>query len=442
MEENNEIRVTREEVESWECSAPITTTSDNMDMTIKYGGYKGFKAKLDFMVKKTANDIVGIGEMLKEARDTDILNGSGYSGMGEFAEKEYGFHPSQTSRFIAIADKYGDGKGGLRPEFQEYGQTKLSEMLTLPDNVAKAIPPEMTRDDIRVIKGEVKAEEAVTPLEVMAEAQQETDQLTAMLQTYFQARPEDAKRAKRVIEEAKPEEKPIEIVLDALAPSGIGVLESRPAGMGRIMLSFNGRDNTPKMTVIREDKAEDCTWATIRDTIEIILEDMDIPEDVKEAVDDEKLRIAPAQAEERENVEAEKAEEAAGNSDLDGSGREDAEADSKENRAHTEGTESQRAVVKKPLSEPQNTLEPMNRPEEDPYKVLRGSEEGRNCTVAIKTKAHNLETICRDAARMKADEERYMVQDLTEKFELEAQDMQKALEEFLAVRLKEEADEA
>ena len=433
MDENNEIKATKEEAESGDSSAPIIITSDDMDMKIKYGGYKGFKAKLDFMVKKTASDIVGIGEMLKEARDTDILNGSGYSGMGEFAEKEYGFHPSQTSRLIAIADKYGDGKGSLRPEFQTYGQTKLSEMLTLPDNVAQAIPPEMTREDIRAIKGEVKAEEAVTPLEVMAEGQQEADQLTAMLQTYFQARPEDAKRARRVIEEAKPEAMPSEVVLDALIPSGVGVLESRPAGMGRIMLSFNGRSNTPKMTIIREDKAEDCTWGAIRSHLKTILENMEIPENVEEAADDEKLRIAPAQAEEKKGVEAEKTGAAAGGDDNAPDGREGTEGSSQSGEPLSESDGNQTEEVKGPLPEPQT-------PEPDPYKVLRGSEEGRNCIVAIKTKAHNLETICKDAARLKADEERYMVQDLIEKFELEAQDMQKALEEFLAVRLKEEAE--
>ena len=99
--------------------------TQNTEMQIKYGGYQGFKAKFDFVMNKTASYFVEIGQMLKEARDTDILRGSGYSGMGDFAAKEYGLRPDQTSRFIAIAEKFGDGRGDLLPEYAAHGYTKL-----------------------------------------------------------------------------------------------------------------------------------------------------------------------------------------------------------------------------------------------------------------------------------------------------------------------------
>ena len=69
--------------------------TQDTEMQIKYGGYQGFKAKFDFVMNKTASYFVEIGQMLKEARDTDILRGSGYSGMGDFAAKEYGLRPDQ-----------------------------------------------------------------------------------------------------------------------------------------------------------------------------------------------------------------------------------------------------------------------------------------------------------------------------------------------------------
>ncbi|MDY6308737.1 MAG: hypothetical protein SPL71_11950 [Oribacterium sp.] len=275
-------------------------TTQNTEMQIKYGGYKGFKAKFDFVMNKTASYFVEIGQMLKEARDTDILSGSGYAGMGEFAAKEYGLRPDQTSRFIAIAEKFGDGRGDLLPEYASHGYTKLSEMLTLPDAVAEAIPPEMTREDIRAIKEEVQKEQETTPLEVMMEGTPEEDELKAMLRAYFEARPEDAGRAKKETTRHDPDpgEDLRGYVLGALAPSGIGVLQSRPEGMGRVMLSFGGRDRLPLLTIVRRDECRDITWPTVWYAMCEVLKEMRIPEPEKEIPEpekDEKLKIAPAQ---------------------------------------------------------------------------------------------------------------------------------------------------
>lgn len=275
-------------------------TTQNAEMQIKYGGYKGFKAKFDFVMNKTASYFVEIGQMLKEARDTDILRGSGYSGMGDFAAKEYGLRPDQTSRFIAIAEKFGDGRGDLLPEYASHGYTKLSEMLTLPNAVAEAIPPEMTREDIRAIKEEVQKEQETTPLEVMMEGTPEEDELKAMLRAYFEARPKDAGRAKKETTRHDPDpgEDLRGYVLGALAPSGIGVLQSRPEGMGRVMLSFGGRDRLPLLTIVRRDECRDITWPTVWYAMCEVLKEMRIPEPEKEIPEpekDEKLKIAPAQ---------------------------------------------------------------------------------------------------------------------------------------------------
>lgn len=420
-------------------STPLTITGEVPESIVKYGGYKGFKAQMDYVMKRSANDFITIGEMLKEARDTDILKESGYSGMGEFAKAEYGLRPDQTSRFISIAEKFGNGKGRLRPEYTSHGLTKLSEMLSLPGSVAEVIPPELSKEDIRTIKAEVAAEDKITPLEVAMEGQQDADELTAFLRTYLTASPAEAKRAKKAVMDATPEEKPPEIVMNALAPSGIGVLESRPAGMGRIMLTFNGVETMPKLTVIRQDTTQDCTWAMLWHRLKGILENMDIPEDVKEAEDDKKVKIAPAQPEaeepeKAESVEPEKAPGGQGSAGDTAAGGEDSGKPGQDVQAEPT------ARVKQPVETEE--LPPVNPPvkAEDPYKPLRGTQEGRDCIVAIRAQAHTLETILKDANRLKPDEERYMVQDMAEKFELAARDMQKALEDFLAVRLKEEAE--
>lgn len=273
-------------------------STQNTEMQIKYGGYQGFKAKFDFVMNKTASYFVEIGQMLKEARDTDILRGSGYSGMGDFAAKEYGLRPDQTSRFIAIAEKFGDGRGDLLPEYATHGYTKLSEMLTLPESVAEAIPPELSREDIRAIKEEVQKEQETTPLEVMMEGTSEEDELKAMIRAYFAGRPEDAKRAMRTTLDHEKGDDIRDSVLEALEPSGVGVLQSRPEGMGRVMLTFSGIDKAPKLTIVRRDEIRDVDWSEIWiDMAEIFKEipALAVEEETPEPQKEEKLKIAPAQ---------------------------------------------------------------------------------------------------------------------------------------------------
>ena len=245
---------------------------------VHFRDYQVFKSQLDKALKTTANDMVMVGYLLKEARDTNILAESGYSGMGEFAKVEYGLSPDQTSRFISICEKYGNGEDRLLPQYEEFGYTKLSEMLTLPDAVAAAISPEITREEIRELKAEVKAEEEITPLEVMmekpADDPEEHSELYNFFLEYF--RPEEhAPEFLRAIaanwaQEWRPEsgDEDRKAVLDGLAPSGIGILEARIPGKGRFMLSFKGEDVAPVYVDIRNSISREASWREIRDAIE------------------------------------------------------------------------------------------------------------------------------------------------------------------------------
>lgn len=457
--EMGEVQLNPEEENVPDGSRPIFVkpAEEATDMQIKYGGYKGFKAKFDFVMNRTANYFVEIGYMLKEARDTDILKDSGYSGMSEFAEKEYGLRPDQTSRFIGIAEKFGDGHGEILPEYASHGYTKLSEMLTLPGSVAEAIPADLSREDIRTIKSEVAAEQEKTPLEVMMEGRPEDDELNAMLKAYFAGRPEEARQAKTAITEAGPEDKPSDIVLSALAPSGIGVLESRPQGMGRILLSFNGRENQPKLTVIRQDNSIDCSWVMLWHRLKGILENLEIPETEAEP-EDKKLKIAPAQMEEKDVQTGNTGDDAggaagakesgngvSGNDAGEGTGEGEpvpAEEESTANSADEEAKGQQATVIQPVKASEAEELPPMNPPvqTEDPYKPQRGSQDDRDCIDVIKAKREFLLTILNDVKRLKPDEERWAVQDLSEKFENAAHELQNALDDFLNVRLKEEQE--
>ena len=52
--------------------------------------YAEFEKEFDTTMQETAEKFVVIGYLLKEARDTGVLKESGYTSMGEFAQKRYG----------------------------------------------------------------------------------------------------------------------------------------------------------------------------------------------------------------------------------------------------------------------------------------------------------------------------------------------------------------
>ena len=77
-----------------------------MNEIIYQKSYKEYKAELDGVLQRTAEGFVQIGYLLKVARDTNILEESGYKSVAEFAEAEYNLNKTQVSRFISINDKF------------------------------------------------------------------------------------------------------------------------------------------------------------------------------------------------------------------------------------------------------------------------------------------------------------------------------------------------
>lgn len=96
-------------------------------------------------------DFVRIGYLLRKIDDNELYRQDGYKSIAEFAKAECGLSPSDTTRFIQINKKYSvDGNSEeLRPEFLEYGQSKLAAMLALPDADLNMITPQTSREDIR-----------------------------------------------------------------------------------------------------------------------------------------------------------------------------------------------------------------------------------------------------------------------------------------------------
>ena len=236
-----------------------------------YSTYEEYKAQLDRAITETTQDFVVIGHLLMQARDTDILSSSGYTSMGDFARSEYGLDESVTSRFINIAEKYGDGSGRLKAEYTSFTYSKLGEMLTLPSEVAAIVTPDMTVKDIREIKSEVQEEEKISDVEVMIEASQQPDSdiLEEFMKAYLENRPEE------FIALGHAED--TEDAYDILAPQGRATLIARVPGTGKIMISIESMEDV-KAVYVRENRTEELAFKDIDNAIMSLIGPVPFPE--------------------------------------------------------------------------------------------------------------------------------------------------------------------
>lgn len=231
--------------------------------------YTEYKQRLDFELQKQAESFVRVGYLLKVARDTNVLKESGYKSVAEFAQAEYGLSKDVVSRYIAINDRYSENgySDRLQVKYEGYGYSKLTEMLTLPDEIVSEIEPGLTRKEIQEIKKEIAEEEKISPMEVAMEAaEQEEQQMHSKTESvwleYFRANRDSFIRLKAAIEENNTEK-----FVDALAPSGNAVLWARVPGTGRIMVTVNGEKDPVTMTNVRDLTKES---QTVEEAIEDI----------------------------------------------------------------------------------------------------------------------------------------------------------------------------
>ena len=133
--------------------------------------YRKYKQELDGAFAQAAEKFVLIGYLLREAVETDVLRASGYKNMEEFAYAEYGVDPSQASRFININRRFSEGGNSkqLKQQYRGIGSSKLAVMLTIPDEINEVLPKTLTKDELKEIQAEVKAESQVSDIEVEIE---------------------------------------------------------------------------------------------------------------------------------------------------------------------------------------------------------------------------------------------------------------------------------
>lgn len=232
--------------------------------------YNDFKAELDHEMHRAAQGFVRIGYLLRKARDTDILIDSPYKNVLEFAEKEYGLDKSQTSRFIAINERFGDPKDPeqLAEQYRPFGVKKLNMMLMLPESLNEELTDDYTAAEIAEIKAEVTEEQKITPLEVMAEEQDHTD-LPMLARVLYKIGEDDPNMMTELMGadylSSLMGEMRQERLLEILAPAGQKMYMARVQGVGRMALVINGRRIT--LTNVREDSKEEYTPEDIEESL-------------------------------------------------------------------------------------------------------------------------------------------------------------------------------
>ena len=235
--------------------------------------YEAYKNTMDQAVGATVQNIVKIGYLLKVARDTGILQESGYTTMRDFAQAEYNIDASMASRFIGINDRYSVGGNSmtLDEKYTGYETSKLAEMLTLPDAIIEEIPPEMKRDEIREIKGQLKEEEKTSDMEVLIEKCEtepsDDSDLAAVLKQTLEENFEMFKEIDKLIYDGCKHEE----LYEALAPAGYAALIGRIPGKGRMMLSIKSLSEAPVLINTRTNEKEEYTWDQIFDDLDYFI---------------------------------------------------------------------------------------------------------------------------------------------------------------------------
>ena len=79
-------------------SADAGGTEGESTEILAFAQYRDLEKAADRTAAKIKEGFMEMGYILKVARDTDILAGSGYAGHEEFAEKRYGLDKGTVSR--------------------------------------------------------------------------------------------------------------------------------------------------------------------------------------------------------------------------------------------------------------------------------------------------------------------------------------------------------
>lgn len=112
-------------------------------------------AEIDQRITRSAVEaVIEIGYYLKQIRDRKLYLEAGCKDVYEYAEKQYGYSQSTTSRNMNRNDRFSVGGNSpkLAEEYRLYSKSQLQEMLSLEDGQLKEVKPDMTVKQIREMK--------------------------------------------------------------------------------------------------------------------------------------------------------------------------------------------------------------------------------------------------------------------------------------------------
>ena len=273
---------------------------------VEYRNYADFKQTMDSVVEEVEEGFVKIGYLLKVARDTAVLQESGYATVNEFAEKEYGLDKSAVSRFIAINDRFAEG--GYAPRLQEQyrgmGRAKLSIMLMLPEWINEEISSDYSKSDIQAIRAEVAEEEKTTDLEILMEEREDIyDRLENDLQRVLwklgQDIPELYCKLWKEYMRADNVEQLAKEVMEIMAPAGEGMHSARISGIGRLMLSLKGADRDLVLINVRSGEKQGYGWDDVEAAFDLLMGSDSAEESWETVYGAEMPGVAPVQPESR-----------------------------------------------------------------------------------------------------------------------------------------------
>jgi len=328
---------------------------------LTFAGYSEFEAAADKTAIKIKEGFMEMGYILKIARDTDILAGSGYGSVEEFAQRRYDLDKGTVSRYIRIVERFSEGGTThiLKENYRKMGFAKLSLMLHMPDAIAEELMESLSKSEVQAIKEELDAESMISDVELMiekaeeAEVQEQTPQvpvpaeseslLTRAVYQFGKENQDIYRKVWKAVETAD-----FQSIPDILAPQGDAVLMCRIPGTGRVMISIEGKDVTG--TAVRTGDKERCTLLDLaqafaalcpvtEETVEAAYQLMygipleTEPEENEKSKNPDKAKVAPVQP-------------------------------VKEKRKESKVTKAKPAKKEKPKQEPQTVIEAETEPEE------------------------------------------------------------------------------
>lgn len=253
-----------------------------------------------------AESFVFIGYRLRQILDSGAFGQVGYTNIYDYAEQELSLNATAVSRFIAINKKYSIG--GYGPELQEqykgYGSSKLSEMLTLPEEDCAVIGAETPVKQIREYKNFLKDEPKEEDGQIcMQEEQTGSSAVSAglkeLLIDYFE---KNMDMLRRILDEtATPE-----ILQEQMNPTGVHNIQYK--------ISFLMLKDLQHGVVYRQlgNAPETMTWQELLDTVrtELSPEYEAMAKQERAVKEREKKSIATSQVKKvHSNVESEPEEE-------------------------------------------------------------------------------------------------------------------------------------